>query len=73
MSKKSLSFRAIRSEPISDFCILWLTGGSHHPRTGSQSVAGNFPSKTGTHLHLGSEEMEVNYRSNAAQTSGIEP
>ena len=30
-----------------------MTGGSHHPRTEHQSDAGNFPSKTGTHLHLG--------------------
>ena len=29
-------------------------------RTGRQSVAENFPSKTGSHLHLDSEEMEGN-------------
>ena len=35
------------------FRAIWLTGGSHHARTGRQFFAGNFPSKTGTHLHLG--------------------
>ena len=32
---KSLSFQAvrlIRSKPISDFCDIWLTGGSQHPQ-----------------------------------------
>ena len=50
-----LSFRAIRpirSDPISDFRDVWQTGGSNHSQVGRQSVAGNFPSKTGTHLHL---------------------
>ena len=35
------------------YLYVWQTGRSHHPRTGCQSVAGNFSSKTGTHLHLG--------------------
>ena len=42
--RKSLSFRAIRpirSEPISYFCDVWLTGGSHHPRTGRHIKSGD--------------------------------
>ena len=42
----SLSYRVIRlirSDPISDFCDVWLTGGSHHPQDMLSVCRWNFP------------------------------
>ena len=37
------AIRLIRSEPISDFCDVWLTGGSHHPQDRTSACLWKLP------------------------------